>query len=235
VSGKHALLDLKNLGALAGTSETVDVLLQYVTQTPGKFLEERPASSLFVAETRPLEAEMSKAPTGLPVAPAVLTTAVEASRSPSPLDTLLARQEQAPLPTLYGQKPGEISPGKRVRAGVSDVIDNGTQVIVLFSVVNPAHHAIEILPPQVELGGKVKKKWTLGEQLPVSDYRLSARRLGPQQRVDGVAVFERPSFKQSNETLFLQIAESGAVDKPALAPIGFGISTIRGGSADVQP
>ena len=239
VSGKHALLDLKNLGALSGTSETVDVLLQYVTQTRGNFLEERPASSLFVAETRPLEAEMSKAPstnkTGPTVAPGLLTMAVETSRSASPLDTLLARQEQASLPTLYGQKPGEISPGKRVRAGASDVIDNGTQVIVLFSVVNPAHHSIEILPPQVELGGIVKKKWTLGEQLPVSDYRLSARRLGPQQRVDGVAVFERPSFKQSNETLFLQIAESGAVDKPALAPIGFGISTIRGGSADVQP
>jgi hypothetical protein len=27
--------------------------------------------------------------------------------------------------------------------------------------------------------------------------------------------------------LFLQIAESGAVDKPALAPIGFGVSAVR--------
>jgi len=33
-------------------------------------------------------------------------------------------------------------------------------------------------------------------------------------------VFERPGFKQSSETLFLQVADSGAVDKPALAPIG---------------
>jgi hypothetical protein len=40
-----------------------------------------------------------------------------------------------------------------------------------------------------------------------------------------VALFERPPYKQSNETLFLQVAESGAVDRPALAPIGFGIST----------
>jgi len=31
----------------------------------------------------------------------------------------------------------------------------------------------------------------------------------------------------ANETLFLQIAESGAVDKPALAPIGFGVSAVR--------
>lgn len=240
VSGRHALLEIKSLGTATPSNQTVDVLLQYATQAPGNFLEERSAPSLFVAETRPLEAELAKASlttrSGSVAKPALLTTAVESSHVTSPLDTLLARQQQAPLPTLYGQKPGEIAPGKRVRAGVSDVIDNGTQVVVLFSVLNPAHHAIEILPPQVQLGGKVKKKWTLGEQLPVSDYRLSAHRLGPQQRVDGVAVFDRPSFKQSNETLFLQVAESGAVDKPALAPIGFGISTMRGGSAaDVQP
>jgi hypothetical protein len=40
-------------------------------------------------------------------------------------------------------------------------------------------------------------------------------------------VFERPPYKQSNETLFLQMAESGAVDRPALAPIGFGVSSLR--------
>ena len=237
VSGKHALLDLKNIGSVSGSNETVDVLLQYVSPTPGSFLEERSTSSLFVAETRSLDPEPPKTSlagkSGSVVSPAILTTSVSLNQTTSPLDTLLARQRQAPLPMLYGQKPGEIPAGKRVRAGVSDVIDNGNQVIVLFSVVNPAHHAIEILPPQVQLGGKVKKKWTLGEQLPVTEYRLSARRLGPEQRVDGVALFERPAFKQSNETLFLQIADSGAVDKPALAPIGFGISTIRGGFADV--
>ena len=49
----------------------------------------------------------------------------------------------------------------------------------------------------------------------------------PGERADGVVVFQRPSFKQSNETLFLQMAESGAVDRPALAPIGFGITSFR--------
>jgi len=57
------------------------------------------------------------------------------------------------------------------------------------------------------------------------DYRLSKRRLGPGERADGVVVFERPPYKQSNEALLLQMAESGAVDRPALAPIGFGINT----------
>ena len=39
----------------------------------------------------------------------------------------------------------------------------------------------------------------------------------------------RPGFKQASENLFLQIAESGAIDKPALAPIGFGVSALEKG------
>ena len=84
------------------------------------------------------------------------------------------------------------------------------------------------------LGGKVKKGtivrhsvWSNSEQLPVEDYRMSQRRIGPGARADGVLIFHRPSFKQSNETLLLQMADSGAVDRPALAPIGFGISSLR--------
>jgi hypothetical protein len=88
------------------------------------------------------------------------------------------------------------------------------------------------MPPQVQLGGKKsqgfpirRSSWVTAEQLPVLDFRLSRRRLDPGERADGVVVFERPSFKQSNEALLLQLAESGAVDRPALAPIGFGISS----------
>ena len=77
------------------------------------------------------------------------------------LDKLLERQRRAPLPTLYGQKPGEIEVGQRLKAGVSEVIDGGKAVIVLFSVLNPSSHAIELMPPQVQLGGKIKKKWTI--------------------------------------------------------------------------
>ena len=130
---------------------------------------------------------------------------------------------------LNGLWPNDIR--QFVYVSLGEVLDEGQDVVVLFSVVNPANHAIEILPPQVQLGGKVKKKWTTAEQLRVIDFRLSTRRLGAGQRADGVVVFERPSFKESNETLFLQVADSGAVDLPALAPIGFGISSFRGGSA----
>jgi hypothetical protein len=61
---------------------------------------------------------------------------------------------------------------------------------------------------------------------------LNPRRLGPGERADGVLVFTRPGFKQSNESVFLQVAESGAIDKPALAPIGFGVSATRKEAGD---
>ena len=149
------------------------------------------------------------------------------------LDQLLEQQESATLPSLYGQRIAEASiAGDRVRAGVSRVIDGGQQVIVLFSVVNPTSHAILLMPPQIQLGGVTTsgkvfhhKKWATAEQLPVMDFRLSKFRIGPGERADGVVLFERPPYKQSSERLLLQVAESGAVDRPALAPIGFGIST----------
>jgi hypothetical protein len=152
-----------------------------------------------------------------------------------PLDGLLERQQHASLPPLYGVRaPSPEGKGDYLRAGVSEVIDQGRTVVALFSVVNPQPHAIEILPPQVQLAGKVRSgtiirhtRWGTSEQLPVKEFRLSRRRLGAGERSDGVVVFDRPNFKQSSESVFLQVAESGAVDKPALAPIGFGVSAVR--------
>lgn len=151
------------------------------------------------------------------------------------LDQYLEQQERAPLPVLYGQHVvEETESGDRVRAGVGRVIDGGQQVVVLFSVVNPTRHAVLLMPPQVQLGGRTTtgklirhEKWSTAEQLQVLDFRLNRRRLGPSERADGVIVFERPPYKQSNEMLLLQVAESGAVDRPALAPIGFGVSSSR--------
>ena len=236
------LLLISSGGQTAGT-QTVDVLLAYGKPTRGSFLvEENPFSPSLIAETQRLDMQ-TKAPDSVLPAPQLaslvtLTKTVSIGgsggvneKSGPVLDKLLDRQKQAALPVLYGQHPGQIDVGPRVKAGVSEVLDEGDDVVVLFSVVNQANHAIEILPPQVQLGGKVKKKWTTAEQLHVIDFRLSTRRLGADQRADGVVVFQRPGFKESNETLFLQVADSGAVDLPALAPIGFGISSFRGGSA----
>lgn len=187
---------------------------------------------------------------GVPVIPAALraSTTAESVKPPSDtgktdsgkqertaVDELLERQRRAPMPVLYGQRTGISSPGHElIKAGVSEAIDQGSTVVVLFSALNAEDHAVELMPPQVQLGGikktgKIfrKSRWSIAEQLPIIDFRMSRRRVGPGERADGVVVFQRPSFKQSNEALFLQIAESGAVDRPALAPIGFGITSFR--------
>jgi hypothetical protein len=75
---------------------------------------------------------------------------------------------------FHGAKPPtQTEKGDRIRAGVSEVIDEGRTVIVLFSAVNPQSRAIEIMPPQVQLAGKARKgalirkdQWTTSEQLP---------------------------------------------------------------------
>jgi hypothetical protein len=151
----------------------------------------------------------------------------------SGLDGLLEQQEKAPLPALYAQHVNEESfEADRIRAGVSRVIDDGQQVVVLFSVVNPTKRTILLMPPQVQLGGWTilgrlvrHKRWSTAEQLPVLDFRFSRRRIGPEERADGVVLFVRPPYKQSNENLLLQVAEAGAVDRPALASIGFGVTS----------
>src|SRR5438552_13146073 len=104
----------------------------------------------------------------------------------------------------------------------------------MFSVVNTSKHPILLMPHQIQLGGKSRigklfkhDRWSTAEQLPVADFRIRRRRVGLGERADGVVLFERPPFKQSSEQLFLQMAESGAVDRPALAPIGFGVSSVR--------
>jgi len=243
--GHQINLLLLSPGELKAGSQAVDVLLTYGKPKSGSFLlEESAFPTSLVAETtrlgtgtKPVTAAGAQAPSSVAQLVSLLKTGSTGAPRPADdasrevLDKLLERQRREPLPTLYGQKPAEIEVGQRLKAGVSEVVDGGKSVIVLFSVINPSNQANELMPPQVQLGGKIRKKRTTAEQLSVTDYRLSTRRLGAGARADGVVVFERPAFKQANETLFLQMAESGAVDRPALAPVGFGISTFPGGSA----
>src|SRR5476649_1854455 len=229
----------------------VDFLMRY--RPAGQFMTQPAATpSAMIPQTITVASTTAPSSSGLsvPVVPASLTArgiskdrpallatvAVNSTKLDRPaLDDLLDRQRRAPLPVLYGQKPGISPPGKElVKTGVSEVIDQGSEVVALFSVMNVQDHAVELMPPQIQLGGMKRSgkivrtsRWSTAEQLPITDFRISRRRLGPGERADGVVVFKRPSFKQSTETLFLQMAESGAVDRPALAPIGFGISSFR--------
>jgi hypothetical protein len=215
----------------ATNSAKVDFLLRY--QPSGGFLVEPDAVPFaLVAQTANVSKQQPAAPSAAGDNPGKTVASLQ---NPDSLDSLLERQKQAPLPVLYGERPeADEVKGDRLRTGVSEVLDGGQQVIVLFSVVNTSKHAILLMPPQIQLGGKEKsgkvvkhERWSTAEQLAVIDFRLSRRRIGPGERADGVVLFERPPYKRSVETLFLQMAESGAVDKPALAPIGFGVSTLR--------
>jgi hypothetical protein len=222
----------------------VDFLLQY--RTSGGFLVEPDAVPFpLVGQTTTVTKAVgvsSTATAGQSGAVMRVSAATKANATPAvvaettrreqSLDDLLEKQKQAPLPVLYGERiEGEQVKGDRLRTGISEVVDGGQEVAVLFSVVNTSRHAILLMPPQVQLGGKSKSgkivkhdRWSTAEELAVIDFRLSRRRIAPGERADGVVLFERPPYKQSSETLFLQMAESGAVDRPALAPIGFGVS-----------
>jgi hypothetical protein len=219
IKGRQISILLVNHGHGSNPSK-VDFLLRY--QNAGGFLiEPDPAPFALVAQTTSLQS------------PA--TSEATSDSKADFLDGLLARQKLAPLPVLYSERmESDEVKGARLRAGISEVIDGGQQVIVLFSVVNTSKHPILLMPPQIQLGGRgrsgkliKRERWSTAEQLPVMDSRLSKRRIAPGERADGVVLFERPSYKRSSETLFLQMAESGAVDKPALAPIGFGVNTLR--------
>jgi len=252
IHGRQFSLLLVTRGSTASPAN-VDFLLQYKPAV--SFLVEPDVVPFpFVGQTTPIAKAESAAdraatvgvdehptflPTGLVTSASSETNVHPASglhpvQAPS-LDDLLERQGKAPLPALYGERiEAESAKGDHLRVGISEVIDGGEQVIVLFSVVNTSRHAILLMPPQVQLGGKSRtgklvkhERWSTAEQLPVADFRLSRRRIGRGGRADGVVVFVRPPYKQSNEQLFLQMAESGAVDRPALAPIGFGVSSLR--------
>jgi hypothetical protein len=237
VKGTHLSFLLRSDGPSARAP--VDFVMSY--RSAGSFLvEDSTVGTGEVAVTTELAANRSAgAPSPAPSAVSRSTRVQTDSALESPerdaLALLLERQQRAKLPQLYGiRTTAPDVKGDLLKVGISEVIDQGGEVVVLFSIVNPQSHAIEILPPQIQLAGKLKKgfpvkrsHWGTSQQFPVRDFRLARRRIGSGERTDGVVVFARPSFKQSNETLFLQVAESGAVDKPALAPIGFGVSAVR--------
>jgi hypothetical protein len=226
--GRQISFLLVNHGEGANSSK-VDFLFRYQAGS-GFLIEPDAVPFALISQTTPLQNSGNATP-----AKPDTTDGFSLRNQPKPqsLDALLERQKRAPLPTLYGHRiESDESKGDRLRAGISEVIDGGQQVVVLFSVVNTSKRPILLMPPQVQLGGKEKtgklikhEHWSTAEQLAITDFRLSRRRLGPGERADGVVQFERPPYKRSSETLFLQMAESGAVDKPALVPIGFGVST----------
>lgn len=121
--------------------------------------------------------------------------------------------------------------GKQLRVAVGQRQENAQEMTVEFFVLNSSPKTIELLPPQIQLAGKSRdkhKEVLKAEPMAIKEYRLTSRRLPPGGKAEGVVVFERPAFKESQERLELEIARADQVDKPVLVPIAFVANT--GGS-----
>lgn len=163
---------------------------------------------------------------------------VETARDEKPrtipvIDQALKTQSEIATPDWAGglvqdeRNPDGKAVGKPFVAALGAARQKGDEMLVAYSVMNTTDHWIEILPPQVELnspkldGDKKKNREILAEQVPITDYRLSVRRLAPGERADGAVQFARPGFKQSKDRLLLQLATASAVDTPLLMPVPF--------------
>lgn len=208
-SGRRFIMLLRSVGPTATDKSKVDLFV--ICKVSGGFFIEDTFPSAVISETTTL---------GNAAAAETRRGGNEHAKKENAvdLDEIVGRERSRPAEHLFGD---------RVRVAVGEVIEDGSRLIVSFSVINRESDKIELVPPQVQLAGQAKSgifgraRWTTVQQLPVQVYRMTQRTLAPGERVDGVVVFERPAIKQSNENLMLQIADSGSIDRPTLAPIQF--------------
>ena len=197
-SGQEVTLHLVSPGK-TDQDPKVDFLVQY--RPPESLLVGADRQSFLIADTRPI------------VPPA--SSRVSSPHKPDPVADALEAQERVSSPAWQG---------KELHADVGASVSSGHQTILGFSILNDTKQTIELLPPQIQLVGSArgkKDKQIKAEPIPISEYRMTSRRLAPGQRGDGVVVFERPPFKESTEKLELQLARADQVDRPILLPVPF--------------
>ena len=204
-SGREIPLSLVSLGK-SDSNEVVDYVLNY--ERPRSFLITSNHSSFVVGDTQSIS---SGDP---PVNP--------------PVTNSTAKQQQLLTAARLENPRWE---GKLLRVAVGPTTEREQQMTVPFAVLNASSRTIEVLPPQIQLAGTSKdkhRKAIKAEPVPIKDYWINTRKLAPGARADGVVVFERPSFKESNERLLLAVAQIEEVDRPVLAPIAF-VAPVAGG------
>jgi len=200
-TGHQISLTLVSEG-VSGRGSVVDYVLEF--ERPRSFLIEAARPSFLIADTKTIDSH-GDGPTKAAMKERDL--AQESSVSPSDWE------------------------GKQLRVAVGRTQENAQEMTVKFFVLNSSPRTIELLPPQIQLAGTSKDKHKgaiKAEPLAIKEYRLTSRRLPPGGKTEGVVVFERPAFKESQERLELEIAQADQVDKPVLAPIAFVANT--GGS-----
>jgi hypothetical protein len=206
-SGREIPLSLVSLGK-SGQSEVVDYVLNY--ERPHSFLITSSHSSFVVGDTQNIAS--GSPPASLPVA-----------NPAAKLESQLLNAARLEDPHWEG---------KLLRVAVGPTTQKEQEMSVPFAVLNASSRAIEVLPPQIQLAGASRdkhRKAIKAEPIAIRDYWITTRKLAPGARADGVVVFERPSFKESNERLLLAVAQAEAVDRPVLAPIAF-VAPVAGGA-----
>jgi hypothetical protein len=207
-SGAHVALELISDGAAGGSpTQAVDFLIEY-----------RTSHGFLVA---PWPTVVSTAEPSHSTKPDISNGTADVTSS-SAVDEEYAQQMRINAPVWTHWE------GNQIETSIGEVRQWNNQVAVSYSVLNPSDQPVEIVPPQIQIAGRklTKKKTKEGkgitsDQLEIREYRLSKTRLEAGDRVDGVAVFDRPNFKQSTEKLFLQIAQADQVDHPILIRLPF--------------
>lgn len=210
-SGQHVTLELVSAGAdLSHQAQPVDFLIVY-----------RAAQSFLIAADSG-DMEMTSPPVR-PTKHDVRSSAADMRSAPhSGLDQEFIEQESVNAPKWTKWE------NQQIETSIGDMRQWINETVVSYSILNNSDRPVEIVPPQIQITGrkatKKKKKEGKGiisDQLEIRDYRLSATRLEPGARADGVVVFDRPNFKESTEKLFLQIAQADQVDRPILIHLPF--------------
>jgi hypothetical protein len=162
-------------------------------------------------------------------ADAILSEASTISKPLSALETAFEDQQRLASPP-WNARHDPKQPVK-IAASIGSVSADGSSMVVAFSVLNQSGQWVEILPPQIELNNPAiqpgkkkpnkKQKNVLADQVPITDYRYTQRKLAPGARSDAVVSFERPNFKQLQEGLQLELATADAVNHPLLLNLPF--------------
>lgn len=214
-SGEHVTLELISDGSAdAGSAQPIDFLIEY--HASRGFLVSSDRGALSIAKEPDGEGNY---------APGLTKHSLSASMSGVPtastaLDAEYDQQVKINTPDWTKWE------GKQIETSIGDIRQWNNQTVVSYSIFNSSNQPVEIVPPQIQITGrqlkkKKKGKGIISDQMEIRGYRLSATRLEPGGRADGVVVFDRPNFKQSTEKLFLQIAQANQVDRPILIRLPF--------------
>lgn len=201
-SGQNVVLQLMSDGESASATQPVDFLLEYKSRK----------SFVVFADSSDSDVPRSSDP--------ITRDGSRINRTESsPIDQALWFQSRVNAPAWTKWD------GQQIQTSIGDIRQLGNQTLISYSILNTGDRPVEVVPPQIQMDGKKPKKSKgkniLSDQLQVRSFRMTATRLDPDARGDGVLLFDRPAFKASTQALFLQLSQADQVDHPILIRLPF--------------